>query len=84
MNKHLYELDMNLLIKKIGIYLLIAIPFMLVIAVILNIVKSPFWLNVIITFLVAVITELICFVIYFKKRDKLQSQPKDKYDPFKD
>lgn len=84
MNNNLSNYDYKKSIKLGMIYLLIAIPFMLAIAVVLTIVKVPYWLTMLGTIVVGGIVVFVCFVIHGKMVEKRKLKEKDKFDPFRD
>ena len=78
--------DIQKALKKGLLYLLIASPFMLVLAVILTIANAPFWLNLLSIVIVGGGVVLVCYAVSLKRADKKkQKSEKDgKFDPFKD
>ena len=68
--------------------MLIALPFMAVIAVLLTIVKAPYFLILSATVVMGGAVVLICFLIQAKRDEKKRIQeeinPSKKFDPFKD
>ncbi len=84
MNNNFSQYDFKKSIKRGCIYLLIAVPFMLIISVVLNIVGAPFWLNILSTVVVGGIVVFVAYVISTKIAEKKKENEKNKYDPFKD
>lgn len=67
------------------IYLLIAFPFVLIIATVLTIAKAPLWVIMVCNVAVGGAVVLLEMFIYSKiKEKKEKNQGTKKYDPFKD
>ena len=71
-------------LKRGLIYLLIAFPFILVIATILTIVGSPLWVIMLCNITVGGAVIIVEIVIYNKIKSKKKEQNKSNYDPFRD
>ncbi len=84
MNKNMSYYDFKKSVKRGLIYLLIAIPFMLVVSVVLTIVKVPYWLTMLSTIVVGGIVIFVSFVINGKIDEKRKVKENDKFDPFRD
>ena len=70
---------------KVGlVYLLIAFPFVLVVATILTILKAPLWLIMVCNIAVGGAVVLIAFAIHTKIKQKKQEEKKSNFDPFRD
>ena len=80
------QIDFKKTIKRGLIYLLIATPFMLVVAVLLTIVKAPYWLTMLSTVVIGGIAVFICYIVNAKldEKRKKKQQNSNKFDPFKD
>ena len=80
--------DVKKTLKRGLIYMLIALPFMAVIAVLLTIVNAPYFLILIATVVVGGCVVLISFLIQAKRDEKKkinqELNPSKKFDPFKD
>ncbi|MBQ7884990.1 MAG: hypothetical protein IJ318_02715 [Clostridia bacterium] len=78
--------DFKKTLKRGMIYLLIALPFMLIVGVLLNIANAPYWLSLIATVVVGGAVVLVCFLINAKLAEKKKQEQKNsgKFDPFKD
>lgn len=84
-NNGLAPFDIKKSLKKGMIFMLIAIPLMLVVSVLLNIAKAPFWLNLLSTVIVGGVVILLCFVVDLNKKQKIKDKKQAKdFDPFKD
>ena len=85
---NLTPFDVKKTLKRGVIYMLIALPFMAIVAVLLTIVKAPYFLILISTVVVGGGAVLICFLIQAKKDEKKRLEqelnPSKKFDPFKD
>lgn len=83
-NNSPYDLKMS--IKRGWIYLLIALPFMLIVATLLTIIDAPYWLILLATVVVGGGTVLVCAIINSKLAEKRKQKMKndDTYDPFRD
>lgn len=86
MKNNLTPFDIKKMIKKGLIYLLIALPFMSVVAVLLTIIKADYWLTMFATIVVGGIVVFICYVISNNREEKKkrENEDKGKFDPFKD
>ena len=84
MQNNLTPYDIKKSIKRGFIYLLIALPFMLVVATILTIVKAPQWLTMLSTVVIGGCIVLICAIIYSKLEEKRKKKNEGKYDSFRD
>lgn len=70
---------------KLGlIYLLIAFPFVLIVATVLTIIKAPLALIIICNVVVGGIVVFIEMLIHNKIEQKKQENSNTKFDPFKD
>lgn len=80
------QFDFKKTIKRGLIYLLIATPFMLVIAVLLTIINAPYWLTMLATVVVGGLAVFICYIVNGKldEKRKKKQQDSNKFDPFKD
>lgn len=80
-------MDVKKILKQGLIYMLIALPFVMVVAVCLTILKAPLWLVLLGNVTVGGGVIFLCYVIHSKikenKANKQKNKPK-KYDPFKD
>lgn len=85
---NLTPFDIKKTLKRGLIYLLIALPFMAVVAVLLTIVKAPYFLVLIATVVAGGGVVLVCFIIQSKRDEKKKIEqelnPSSKFDPFKD
>lgn len=85
---NLTPFDIKKTLKRGCIYLLIALPFMAVIAVLLTIVNAPYFLTLIATVVVGGGVVLVCFLIQSRRDEKKKIEqvlnPSNKFDPFKD
>ena len=70
---------------KIGlIYLLIAFPFILVVATVLKILNAPLWLIMVCNVAVGGAVILVEYAIHSKIKQKKQEDKKSNFDPFRD
>lgn len=73
---------------KIGlIYLLIALPFVFVVATVLTIIKAPLWVIMLCNITVGGTAVLVAYIVHNKikeKRKEKESSGPKKFDPFKD
>lgn len=76
--------DAKLVIKRAFILLLIAFPFMLIVATLLSIANVPTWLIFVCTILSGFAIFLLEYVIYTKHKEKKEKQRTSNFDPFKD
>lgn len=85
---NLTPFDVKKTLKRGFIYLLIALPFMAVVAVLLTIVKAPYFLILSATVVIGGAVVLLCFLTQAKKDEKKKLEeelnPSKKFDPFKD
>ena len=86
MNNNLTPFDVKQTLKTGFIYLLIAAPFMLVVATLLTIANVAYWLILLATVIVGGFAIFACFIIHsrIKEKRKTQREKSDKFDPFKD
>lgn len=86
MQNNYSQYDIKKSIKRGCIYLLIALPFMLVIATVLTIIKAPYWLIMLATIVVGGGVVLISLIVNNKLEEKRKNKEKDadKFDPFRD
>lgn len=78
--------DIKKSIKRGCIYLLMAIPLMLVISVALTIINAPYWLTMLATIVSGGAVVLLCVIVNGKREEKrkLKQKQDDKFDPFRD
>lgn len=76
--------DAKLLVKRAFILLLIAFPFMLVVATLLTILNVPTWAIFVCTILVGIAVFLLEYAIYLKRKEKQEKKRTSNFDPFKD
>ena len=85
---NLTPFDIKKTLKRGLLYLLIALPFMSIVAVLLTIVKAPYVLILIATVVSGGCVVLLCFLIQSKRDEKRKLEqelnPSSKFDPFKD
>ena len=85
---NLTPFDIKKTLKRGFLYLLIALPFMSIVAVLLTIVKAPYVLILIATVVSGGCVVLLCFLIQSKRDEKRKLEqelnPSSKFDPFKD
>lgn len=83
---NLTPFDIKKTLKRGMIYMLIALPFMLVVGVLLTIVNAPYWLSLMATVVVGGAVILVCFLLNAKldEKRKQKQQESSKFDPFKD
>lgn len=86
MNNNLTPFDYKKTIKAGLVYLLIAVPFMLVVATALTIIEAPYWLIMLATIVTGGIVIFVSYVIHNKIKDKRKQDNKNdtKFDPFRD
>ena len=86
MQDNMSPYDIKKSIKRGCIYLLIAVPFMLIISVVLTIANAPYWLIMLATIVVGGGVVLLCVMINGKleEKRKLKQKQDDKFDPFRD
>lgn len=80
-------IDIKKTLKQGLIYLLIAFPFILVVAVCLTIIKAPLWAIMVCNVTVGGVVIILSYMIHNKIKEKRKVKEKDqpkKYDPFKD
>lgn len=77
--------DVKQTVKRGVIYLLIAAPFVLIVATVLTIVKAQLWVIMVCNVVVGGAVVLLEILIYGKLKEKKQRQQgTKKFDPFKD
>ena len=78
--------DVKQTVKRGLIYLLIAAPFVLIIATILTIVKAPLWVIMVCNVTVGGAVLLLEIFIYSKIKEKRKNKQRGtkEFDPFKD
>lgn len=85
---NLSPFDIKKTLKRGLIYMLIALPFMAVIAVLLTIVKAPYFLTLTATVVAGGGVVLLCFLIQSRRDEKRKIEqelnPSNQFDPFKD
>ncbi len=86
MSNNMSPYDFKKSIKRGAIYLLIALPFMLVVATVLTIIKAPQWLTMLATIVTGGAFVLLSMVVANKiaEKRKEKNDDKSKYDPFRD
>lgn len=86
MQNNMSPFDFKKSIKRGLIYLLCAIPAMLVVSVVFTIINTPYWLTLLTTVVAGGIAVFICYVIGNKLDEKRKEKMKEdkSYDPFKD
>ena len=84
MQNNMVPYDIKKSIKRGCIYLLIALPFMLIVATVLTIVKAPHWLTMLATIVLGGGVVLICVIINSKLEEKRKRKNENKYDSFRD
>ena len=84
MKNNLTPFDVKKTIKKGLIFLLIALPFMSVVAVLLTIAKAQQWLTMMATVVTGGIVVFICYVVSNSRAEKKKAEKDNKFDPFKD
>lgn len=85
MNNNPTPYDMKKTVKQGAIYLLIAFPFVLVVAGVLNYVNAPLWLIMLANITVGGVVVWITYIIHGKiKAKKNANKDPNKFDPFKD
>ena len=79
--------DIKNTLKQGLIYLLIAFPFILVVAVCLTIIRAPLWAVMLCNVAVGGVVIILAYIIHSKikekRKEKEKAKPK-KFDPFKD
>jgi len=86
MNNNLTPFEVKKTLKDGLIYLLIALPFMLLVATLLTIINAAYWLTMLATVVVGGFEVLLCVIIHGKIKEKRkENREKDtKFDPFRD
>ena len=86
MQNNLSPFDVKKTLKKGLIFLLIALPFMSVVAILLTIIKSPQWLTMLATVVTGGIVVFICYIVSNNRAEKKNAnkEQEKKFDPFKD
>lgn len=86
MNYNQTPYDVKKTVKQGFIYLLIAFPFVLIVATLLTILKAPLIVVMICNIVVGGGVVLIAWIVHTKIKDKKAKEQKlgNKFDPFKD
>ena len=84
MKNNLIPFDVKKTIKKGLIFLLIALPFMSVVAILLTIAKVQQWLTMLATIVTGGIVVFICYIVSNSRAEKKKAEKDSKFDPFKD
>ena len=86
MQNNLSPFDVKKTLKKGLIFLLIALPFMSVVAILLTIIKAPQWLTMLATVVTGGIVVFICYIVSTNRAEKKKAnkEQEKKFDPFKD
>lgn len=85
---NLTPFDIKKTLKRGLVYMLIALPFMAVVAVLLTIVNAPYFLILSATVVTGGGVVLLSFIIHSKREEKKkleqEQNPSKQFDPFKD
>ena len=79
--------DVKQTLKQGLIYLLIALPFVAVVAVALTIINAPLWAVMLCNVTVGGVVVLVAYIVHNKIKEKRKQKEKNepkKFDPFKD
>lgn len=76
--------DIKKTVKTGLVYLLIAFPFVLIVATVLAVVDAPLAIIMICNILVGGVVILLEIIIHNKIKQKRQNQQKSNFDPFRD